>query len=150
MKWLFRIFLSLVLIATLIFIFYCNNLSLVNRQTVSFYKQLKKQLQDHNYKPSLVVISTKRLRFHNSIQVKFSGGASKSKHLDGDAIDFLVFDVNGDGKRNSKDVDIVTALLENEIMQGRGGIGTYKNENSFIDRQMVHIDCRSVMTRWSK
>ena len=111
---------------------------------------MKKELKDRGYKPSLLVISTKRLPFHNNVQVKFSGAASKSKHLNGDAIDFLVLDVNDDGERNAKDVDIVTSLLENEIMKGKGGIGTYKNESSFMDRQMVHIDCREIKGRWSR
>ena len=150
MKWLFRIVIFSFAPALLIFVFYCNNLSLVNKQTVSFYNELKKELKDHGYKPTLLVISTKRIPFHNNIQVKLSGAASKSKHLDGDAIDFLVFDVNDDGKRNSKDVDIVTELLENKVMKDRGGIGIYKNERSFIDRQMIHIDCREKKGRWSR
>lgn len=150
MKWLLRIFFCFVILSILIFAFYCNNLSLVNKQTVSFYKELKKELKDHGYKPRLLVVSPKRLPFHNNIQVKFSGASSKSKHLDGDAIDFLVFDVNSDGERNSKDVDIVTELLESNIMKDKGGIGTYKNESSFIDRQMVHIDCRDKKGRWNR
>lgn len=105
---------------------------------------------DHGYKPRLLVISTKRFGFHNRIQVKFSGAAAKSRHLDGDAIDFIVLDVNDDGKRNSKDVDIVTAILEKEIMKNKGGIGTYKNEKSFPSHQMVHIDCRDKKGRWSR
>ena len=150
MKWFFRIFFLLVILGILIFIFYCNNLGLVNKQTVSYYKELKKELKDKGYQARLLVISTKRFSFHNKIQVKFSGAASKSKHLDGDAIDFLVFDVNSDGEKNSKDVDIVAGLLENKIMKDKGGIGTYKNEGSFINRQMVHIDCRKIKGRWSR
>jgi len=147
---MFRIIIYLFILAMLLFVVYSNNLLLVNKKTISFYKQLKKELKDHGYKPRLLVISTKRFPFHNDIQVKISGAASKSKHLDGDAIDFLVFDVNNDGERNSKDVDIVTGLLENKIMKNEGGLGTYKNERWFIDRQMVHIDCREKKARWTR
>lgn len=132
----------------LIFIFYCNNLGLADKKTVSYYKDLKKALNDHGYKPRLLVISTKRIKFHNNIQVRLSGAAAKSKHLSGDAIDFIVLDVNDDGRRNFKDVNIVVDILERRIMKNNGGIGTYKNEGSFLQRQMVHIDCRSNKARW--
>ena len=149
MKWILRIILFLFVIVILVFLFYCNNLALANEKTVAYYKDLKKALKDQGYKPRLLVISTKRLGFHNRIQVKLSGAASKSKHLGGDAIDFIVLDINDDGKRNARDVDIVTGILEKEIMNNKGGIGTYKNERSFIHRQMVHIDCRIKKGRWT-
>ncbi|HEY5771886.1 MAG TPA: hypothetical protein VIS75_04625 [Chitinophagaceae bacterium] len=150
MKKLLRILIGLLVLVILIFLFYCNNLALANKETVSYYKELKKILREKGYKTRLLVISTKRLGFHNKIQVNYSGAASKSRHLKGDAIDFLVFDINNDGKRNSIDVNIVTEILEKEIMKGKGGIGTYINEPSFIDRQMVHIDCRNGKGRWSR
>lgn len=150
MKWLVRLVFGSFILAVLIFIFYCNNLRLANKQTVSFYKELKKELKDNGYKSRLLVISTKRFSFHNNIQVKFSGAASKSKHLDADAIDFLVFDVDNDGEKNSKDVDIVTELLENKIMKDKGGIGTYKKDRFKMNRQMIHIDCRDKKGRWNR
>ena len=150
MKRLLRILIGLFILAILVFFFYCNNLALANKETVSYYKKLKKILRDKGYKSRLLVISTKRFGFHNKIQVNYSGAASKSRHLKGDAIDFLVFDINNDGKRNFTDVNIVTEILEREIMKGKGGIGTYINERPFIDRQMVHIDCRDGKGRWSR
>ena len=150
MKWIIRIFIFFFIVCILLFIFYFNNLSLANKQTVSVYKELKIALKAKGYKPSLLVISTKRFSFHNKVQVKYSGAATKSRHLTGDAIDFLVFDINSDGKRNAADVDIVYKVLDEEIMKDKGGIGTYKNEKSFIDRQMVHIDCREVRSRWTR
>jgi len=150
MKKLFRFFCILVLIAISIFIFYCNNLSLAKKEISTYYKGLKKALKAKGYNPNLLVISTKRFSFHNNIQVKFSGAATSSRHLTGEAVDFLVLDVNYDGKRNSADVDIVYKILEEEIMKEKGGIGVYKNEKPFIDRQMIHIDCREVKGRWSR
>jgi uncharacterized protein YcbK (DUF882 family) len=150
MKKLFLFFPFLILTVALIFILYCNNLSLVKKEAVTYYKDLRKALKAKRYDPNLLVISTKRFSFHNKIQIKLSGAATKSRHLTGDAIDFLVLDVNNDGKRNAADVDIVYKILEEEIMKGKGGIGIYKNEKSFIDRQMIHIDCREIKGRWSK
>lgn len=51
------------------------------------------------------MISNKRAKWHNYIQVKFSGAAKESRHLAEDAIDFIVFDINDDGKSDGKDVD---------------------------------------------
>ena len=90
------------------------------------------------------------MKLHNYIQVKLSGAAKKSRHLSGDAIDFIVFDVNKDGIANRKDVDIVYKILDEIIIKNNGGIGTYKNEVSFIDRQMIHIDCRGYRARWDR
>lgn len=148
MKRLIKWFGLLLLSALLIFILYCNNLSLANRKTVTFYSELKRQLVENGYRPRLLVISTKRFSWHNQLQVWLSGAATNSRHLRGDAIDFLVLDINRDGKANSLDVDIAVELLEKKIMKGGGGIGTYKHESSFINRQMIHIDCREGRSRW--
>ena len=138
------------LFATAIFFFYCNNTQLVDARTRDFYKDLKDSLQRKGLSARLLVISTKRAAWHNAMQVKFSGAANNSRHLSGDAIDFLVFDVNGDGSSNSKDVDMVFDILDNEIIKDKGGIGTYKNEHAFINRQMIHIDCRGYRARWAR
>ncbi len=74
----------------------------------------------------------------------------ESRHLIGDAIDFIVFDINGDGSSNSDDVDIVYDILNKQIIKDKGGIGTYKNEKSFINKQMIHIDCRGYGARWAR
>ena len=133
-----------------LFFFYFNNTRLVDPKTREFYSQLKDTLKQRGFSTRLLVISTKRIKLHNDILVKFSGAARRSRHLIGDAIDFIVFDINRDGKTNSKDVDIVFDILDKEIVKDEGGIGTYKNEKSFIDRQMIHIDCRGYRARWAR
>jgi uncharacterized protein YcbK (DUF882 family) len=107
-------------------------------------------LKQKGYSTRLLVISTKRFKWHNDIQVKFSGAAKESRHLIGDAIDFIVFDINGDGNSDNKDVDIVFNILDKIIIKDKGGIGTYKGEKSFIYRQMIHIDCRGYKSRWAR
>jgi len=138
------------LLAASVFLFYCNNIELVDYKTQAFYNDLKDSLQQKGFNTHLLVISTRRARWHNAIQVKFSGAAKDSRHLTGDAIDFLVFDINRDGKSDSKDVDIVFNILDKQIIKDKGGIGLYKNESSFVNRQMIHIDCRGYKARWAR
>lgn len=142
MKLLLKIVTVFILIAIAIFFLYFNKTSLTNPRTVQFYHQLKDTLKARGSKAKLLVISTKRFKWHNAIQVKLSGAASKSKHLTGDALDFIVFDVNSDGTSDSKDVDLVYKILDKEIIAKKGGVGTYKTESSFVSKQMIHIDCR--------
>lgn len=145
-----KVFLAILLIITCVFLFYCNNTRLVDSKTISFYNQLKDSLRRRGFSTRLLVISTKRLKWHNKIQVKLSGAASKSRHLVGDAIDFIVFDINKDDNSDKKDVDLVYNILDKQIIKDKGGIGTYTNENGFINRQMIHIDCRGYKARWTR
>ena len=142
--------LIIIAIAAGLFFFYFNNINLVNPKTRAIYNELKVTLKQNGYSTRLLVISTKRTKWHNNLQVKFSGAARESRHLIGDAIDFIVFDINRDGKADGKDVDIVFNLLDKRILKDKGGIGTYKGEKFFIDRQMIHIDCRGYKSRWAR
>ena len=53
------------------------------------------------------------------------------------------------GKSNNQDVDIVFDILDNVIIKEKGRIGTYKSDNSFFNKQMIHIDCRGYRARWN-
>jgi uncharacterized protein YcbK (DUF882 family) len=145
-----KFFIAILHIAAGLFFFYFNNTRLANAKTRTFYTELKDSLKQKGFSAKLLVISTKRVKWHNDIQVKFSGAAKESRHLVGDAIDFIVFDVNSDGKSDGKDVDIAFDILDKEIIKDKGGIGTYKNEKGFINRQMIHIDCRDYRSRWAR
>ena len=149
-KKIFRFLLIITAIAAGLFFFYFNNTKLVNPNTKIFYNDLKDTLRQKGYPTRLLVISTKRFKWHNDIQVKLSGAAKESRHLIGDAIDFIVLDINGDGNSDNKDVDIVFNVLDKIIIKDKGGVGTYKGENSFIYRQMIHIDCRGYKARWAR
>lgn len=145
-----KIVLVIFFIALGLFLFYFNNIRLVDKKIQNFYSELKIALVQKRFSSTLLVISTKRAKWHNDILVKLSGAAKDSRHLNAEAIDFIVFDVNNDGKSDSLDVDIVFEILDKEIIKNSGGIGTYKNEKSFIDRQMIHIDCRGYKARWAR
>ena len=134
----------------LYFIALCNNTSLVKPKVNEYYNALKTTLQDRGYKPNLMIISTKRFKWFNNLLVIFNGAATNSRHVKCEAIDFIVFDINGDGSANSKDVDIAYEILDKEIIKNKGGIGTYKEESNFFNKQMIHIDCRGKYGRWHR
>jgi uncharacterized protein YcbK (DUF882 family) len=150
MRRVFKISAIVLLLGILVFLAYFNNTSLVNRRAAGFYTRLKDTLVQLGYDDRLLVISTKRFKWHNDLQVKTAGAATKSRHLTGEAIDFIVFDINKDGTSDSLDVNIVFELLDKSIVRADGGLGTYKHEHSFIDRQMIHLDCRGFKARWNR
>jgi uncharacterized protein YcbK (DUF882 family) len=150
MKLIFKILLVLEALFFVVFFTYLNNTKLVNPKTTTYYNELKKVLKQTGYSNNLIIISTKRFKWHNELQVVFNGAASKSRHLSGDAIDFVVLDINKDGNYDSKDVDLVYNLLDKQIIKDKGGIGTYKNASNFFNKQMIHIDCRGYRARWDK
>ena len=133
-----------------LFWLYSNSLIGVDPQVKKYYSELKEELRKKNYKPKIFVISGKRWKLDNYLLSRFGGAASKSKHKLGQAIDIIVLDINNDGVSDSKDVDIVHHILDKKIIKDKGGLGTYKNENGFINKQMIHFDCRGYKARWNR
>ena len=86
-----KFFIAIVLIAFGVFFLYFNNTRLVDIKTQTFYSELKATLKQKGFKAKLLVISTKRAKWHNTILEESSGAAKDSRHLVGDAIDFIVF-----------------------------------------------------------
>lgn len=72
------------------------------------------------------------------------GGAAKSRHVKGEAVDISIGDINDDGWSNQQDKQIVLDLLEKEIIKDKGGIGKYPGTMS------VHFDVRGYKARWDK
>ena len=70
------------------------------------------------------------------------GGASKSRHIHGDALDFDVGDVDGDGQASAQDKKWVLDILEHKVIRDAGGIGRYPGTQS------VHMDLRGYKARW--
>ncbi|MEO1260476.1 MAG: hypothetical protein AAFZ15_16895 [Bacteroidota bacterium] len=129
---------------------YCNSLIGVEEQVKTYYSELKNELIKKNYPTNIFVISGRRWKWDNYLLQKYGGAASKSKHKSGQAIDIIVLDINGDGKSDADDVDIVYKILDKKIVQSNGGIGTYKKESGFFNRQMIHFDCRGNKARWNR
>lgn len=142
-----RILISVFIVGVFLFFFHFNNLKTVDDTTIRYYHKLKELLVENGYSDKLVVISTNRSKFENYIFGKISLASPKSQHFKGKAIDFIVLDINKDRRINSEDVKIVYQILDKQIIQDEGGIGTY-TKKGLLSRQMVHIDCRGTKSRW--
>lgn len=70
------------------------------------------------------------------------GGAKRSRHIKGEAIDIRINDIDNSGKFEQKDKEIVLELLEHEIIKSEGGIGKYPGTRA------VHFDVRGYRARW--
>ena len=130
--------------------FYTNSLIGVDAQAKNFYKALKTELKQHNYKAKIFAISGRRWKLDNYLLTQLGSAVPNSKHKLGQAIDIIVLDVNNDDKWDVQDVDIVYDILDKKIIRDKGGIGTYKNESGFFNQQMVHFDCRGSKARWNR
>ena len=130
--------------------FYSGSLIGVEKEAKVAYKKLKKEIKDEGFRPKIFVISGKRWNLDNQIFTRLSGASKNSQHLNGKAIDIIILDVNEDGEVDGKDVDLVYQILEEKILNGSGGIGTYKNEKGFLNKQMIHFDLRKNKSRWNR
>lgn len=72
------------------------------------------------------------------------GGASKSRHQWGEAIDLYVSDVNHDGLQDANDKAPLLALLDTKIIANQGGVGKYPGSN------VIHMDVRGFRARWDE
>lgn len=80
--------------------------------------------------------------FRTPIYNKEVGGASKSRHMHGQALDLHIEDINCDGSYTNVDKQIVLDLLETKIIGDNGGIGRYPGSRA------VHMDVRGYRARW--
>lgn len=103
--------------------------------------ELQKELDKQGYDPDGFCIES---GFRHPHKNKLVGGASKSRHLHGDAIDISIGDINKDGKKNKKDKKIVLDILDKTVIKNEGGIGRYPNSMS------IHFDVRGKRARWDK
>jgi len=129
---------------------YCSSLLGVNEQSKQYLLELEAQLIKKDYSPSYFIISGRRWQLDNYLLSEFGGAAKNSVHKKGQAIDIIVLDVNGDGTYNSKDVDIVYRILDKQIIGNKGGLGSYKKESGFFNKQMIHFDSRGKRVRWNR
>ncbi|MEM7048562.1 MAG: hypothetical protein AAF604_02835 [Acidobacteriota bacterium] len=131
-------------------LFYTSSLAGVDDATVGVYRALKAELEERGHQPRLWVLSGRRFALDNALLTQWSGASRNSLHLRGDAIDLLVLDVDGDGRSDGRDVDIVYRILDRSLIRDAGGVGTYKGEADFFSRQMVHFDLRGHRARWHR
>ena len=112
---------------------------------------IEEELKSNNYETSWVIISQKRSETFNRI---LKNSAKDSHHMKGKAIDIYVFDIDGDGKFNRTDINIlekVNRKIEKENPELKGAFGDYfKDESDHFSSHMIHIDTRGKSIRYSK
>ena len=103
--------------------------------------ELQQTLKTHGYNPNGFWVSTghRTPAFNEALN-----GASKSRHILGEAVDLTIGDVDGNGHYTEADKNIVLELCEKEIIKNEGGIGRYPGT------RVVHIDVRGYRARWDK
>ena len=136
--------LGILVLVLLVFFLYFNSLWGVDATVRDYYRELELELERQDYAAATMVICGKRHGWVNWI----GRGAKNSQHVQGKAIDILVFDVNRDGSSDERDVNIVYKILDEKIVQDNGGVGTYKKQSGFWNRRQVHFDSRGHRKRW--
>jgi energy-coupling factor transporter transmembrane protein EcfT len=102
---------------------------------------IKKELIKAGHNPIWFIISQKRYGFYNDLLAN-SVKNGQSRHLRGKAIDLHVIDINGDGKYNMIDFELIrqaTQRYEIKHPQAKGNIIHYFGKGYFT-QHMVHID----------
>ena len=112
---------------------------LIDKHLLYKLLELKLELSEKGFDPDgFAVRGGHRHPTHN----KLIGGASKSQHIAGKAVDIVITDINQDGKEDKSDKQIVLDLLDKKIIKGQGGIGRYPGT------MVVHFDVRGKKARW--
>jgi hypothetical protein len=102
---------------------------------------IKEELIKAGHTPRWFIISQKRYGFFNDMLAN-SIKNSKSRHLQGKAIDLYVIDVNGDGKYDKEDFGLILQAFqkyEAKNPHAKGNIIHYFGKGYFT-QHMVHID----------
>ena len=100
---------------------------------------LRVALEENGYNPNGFTITNGHRHPKHNEDV---GGASKSRHIQGEAIDLHIGDINKSGSYEKEDKEIVLKLLEDKIIKSDGGIGRYPGTRA------VHFDVRGYRARW--
>lgn len=115
---------------------------LIDKQLLYKTLELQNALAKHQFNPNAFTIVNGHRHPANNKKV---GGASKSRHILGQAVDISVGDINQDGKINRTDKNLVLDILENEVIKNSGGIGRYPHST-----RAIHYDVRGYKARWDK
>lgn len=114
---------------------------LLNKKLLYKMLELLETLEKENYDSTAFVI--RRGHRHPAWNEKV-GGASKSRHIMGEAVDIVIGDIDKNGVANDKDKAIVLELLDKKIIKNGGGVGKYPGTKT------VHFDVRGHRARWDK
>lgn len=115
---------------------------LIDKQLLYKTLELQSELQkaDYNANAFTIVNGHRHPKYNSKV-----GGASRSRHIFGEAVDISVGDINQDGIANIADKEIVLDILENKVIKDSGGIGRYPHSS-----RAIHYDTRGYRARWDK
>lgn len=114
---------------------------LVNPKLLYAFLNLQNELKAQKYNSNAFVLVN---GYRHPAYNKAKGGASRSRHMLGEAVDISIRDINRDGRSNQKDKAIVLKILDEKVIGNRGGLGKYPGSMS------VHFDVRGRRARWDK
>ena len=113
--------------------------ALLDQRVLFKLLELQERLNALGYDPTAFWIrSGPRYPSYN----KQVGGASRSRHLYGEALDLRIGDINQDGRYTEEDKKIVLRILDLEVIKHFGGVGRYQGTRA------VHMDVRGYKARW--
>ncbi len=101
--------------------------------------ELKSHMEQQNLNWNAIQVNSGHRTPNHNQKVR---GASKSRHLHGDALDLKIGDVNGDHRITAEDKKRVLEICEDYIIQDKGGVGRYPGT------MIIHIDTRGKKARW--
>lgn len=105
------------------------------------FLDLLNELENAGHDPTALKV---KCSHRHPVLNKKVGGASRSQHLWGRAIDLRVNDIDQSGGYTVEDKQIVLDLLEDKVIANKGGVGRYPGSQS------VHMDVRGWGARWDK
>ncbi len=101
---------------------------------------MRTELEGRGHRPTWFIISQKRSSLYNAV---LSNSVKKSKHLQGLAIDLFVVDVDGNGRYDRRDFDLIreaSVRCERRFPGYRGSVFHYLARGSWLSRHMVHVE----------
>lgn len=113
---------------------------LLDKRLLYRFLELKAELKKKGFDSEAYTL---RSVHRHPLKNKEVGGASRSRHILGEALDISVGDINRDGRTNGDDKQIVLHILDKKVIGNKGGIGLYPNTQS------VHFDVRGRRARWN-
>ena len=101
--------------------------------------ELKEIMESRNLDFNAIQINSGHRTPHINEKV---GGASKSRHIVGEAIDLKIGDVDKDGFITVEDKNKILKICDLELIGNKGGVGKYPGT------RVIHIDTRGYRARW--
>ena len=111
---------------------------LLDRRLVRSLIRVRGWLLEHDYDPDGFVV---REGFRPPQVNEDAGGAPRSRHIYGEAVDLVRGDLDRDGDTDQDDKKILLEAAESTI-GNRGGVGRYPGTDT------VHVDVRGRRARW--